>query len=184
MKRLLINKFSFLPIFLLIIFGCNEEETTAPNEENLLYETSFESNGMFSTDGWILSSESRVSNSTPSGGGNYSLEITATGPPEIYSTLKVPVKTKYSINKLTLWSKASGVTNNVYGKVILALVRNGAELQSKNIIIDTIDWRTFSIQDTFNVAAGDSFMIKLSGGMNQLLSGKTYFDLLQLQGIN
>lgn len=175
--------FYILLITTILVLGCAEEETTEPNEDNLLYETSFESNGSFSTDGWTISAASKSSNSTPPGGGSYSLEINATDPPEVFSTFRVAAKTQYSINRLEFWSKASGVSSNVYGKAVLSLVRNGAELQSSSISIDRIDWGTFTLQDTFAVAAGDSFLVKLSGGMNQLLSGKTYFDLIQLQGI-
>ena len=183
MKHKIFFNISILMIFTLVVLGCAEEESTEPNEDNLLYETSFENNGSFSTDGWSLSVSSRSSNSTPPGGGSYSLEITATDPPETYSSVKVAAKSQYTINRLTFWSKGSGVASGVYGKAILSVIRNGAQLRSKSILVDRIDWSTFSIQDTFAVAAGDSFLIQLSGGMNQLLSGKSYFDLVQLQGI-
>ena len=183
MMQKIFYKISLLVIVSLTLFACAEEETTEPNEDNLLYETSFENNGSFSTNGWSLSSSSRSSTSTPPGGGSYSLEMTATDPPEIYSSVKVAAKSQYTINQLTFWSKGSGVASGVYGKAILSVVSNGAELQSKSILIDRIDWSTFTIKDTFAIASGDSFLIKFTGGMNQLLSGKSYFDLVQLQSI-
>lgn len=183
MMQKIFYRISLLVIVSLILFACAEDETTEPNEDNLLYETSFESNGRFFSDGWSLSSLSDSSNSTPPGGGNFSLVIDASQPPEVFSSIKVAAKNQYSINRLTFWSKASGVTSNVYGKAVLSVVRNGAELRSKSILIDQINWQSFSIQDTFTVAAGDSFLIKFSGGLSQLLSGKSYFDLVQLQGI-
>ena len=183
MMQKIFYRISLLVIVSLILFACAEDETTEPNEDNLLYETSFENNGSFSSDGWSLSAHSRSSTQKPPGGGSYSLEIEATDPPEIYSSIKIAAKTQYTINRLTFWSKSSGYVSGVYGKAILSVVRNGAELQSKSILIDKIDWSTFTIQDTFAIAAGDSFLIKLTGGMNQLLSGNSYFDLVQLQGI-
>ena len=181
-QKILINLILILFISLTIL-SCTEEDTTEPNEDNLLYETSFEGNGRFDADDWSLSSLSNSSNSVPPNGGNYSMVIDASQPPEIYSYVKVPVKTNYTVNKLTFWSKASGVTSSVYGIAALSLVRNGAELRSKSVQIDQISWQEFSIQDTFSVASGDSFLIKFSGGLNQLLSGKSYFDLVQLQGV-
>ena len=177
------SKFILIVILAFLIFSCNQEETTEPTEENLLINTSFENNGRFSTDGWSLSSLSDSSNDVPPNGGNFSLVIDASQPPEVYTSIKVPVKTQYSKNRLSFWSKSSGVSSNVYGKAVLSLVRNGAELQSQSIQIDVIKWELFTLEDTFSVAEGDSFLVKFSGGLSQLLSGKTYFDLCQLQGI-
>lgn len=183
MKHIPSVKLFPLMIFAILIFRCNEEEITEPTEENLLINTSFENNGRFSADGWSLSSLSDSSNDVPPNGGNFSLVIEASQPPEVYSSIKIPVKTQYSKNRLSFWSKASGVSSNVYGKAVLSLVRNGAELQSQSIQIDVIKWELFTLEDTFSVTVGDSFLVKFSGGISQLLSGKTYFDLCQLHGI-
>jgi hypothetical protein len=177
------SKLILIVILTLLIFSCNEDEITEPTEENLLINTSFENNGRFSADGWTLSSLSDSSNDVPPNGGNFSLVIDASQPPEVYSSIKVPVKTQYSKNRLSFWSKASGVSSSVYGKAVLTLVRNGAEIQSQSIQIDVIKWQLFTLEDSFSVAEGDSFLVKFSGGISQLLSGKTYFDLCQLQGI-
>ncbi len=179
----MLNNFLFVFILLFIICSCNEEEPTAPTEENLLLNTSFEKNGKFSSDGWTLTALSDSSMDVPPGGGIYSLELNSSAPPGEYAFIKVPVKTQYTINKLTFWAKSTGVSSNIYGKAILSLIRNGSEIKSRSIQIDVIDWRSFSIQDTFNVASGDSFMVQFTAGVSQLLPGKTYFDLCQLQGI-
>jgi hypothetical protein len=179
----MLNKLLFVFILLIIICSCNEEEPTAPTEENLLLSTSFEKNGQASADGWTLPAGSDFSTSVPPNGGSYSLGLNSSSPPGDYAFIKVPVKTQYTINKLTFWAKSTGVSNNVYGKAVLSLIRNGSEIESRSIQIDVIDWRSFSIQDTFSVAAGDSFLVKLSGGISQLLPGTAYFDLCQLQGI-
>jgi hypothetical protein len=181
--------FKFLKIFLVVFvffilaLSCAEEETTAPTEENLLLSTSFEKNGVASSEGWKLPSGSMFSSDTPPDGGSYSLQLIANEPPEDFAYIKVPVKTKYTINKLSFWAKSNGVTSNIYGKAVLSLIRNGTELKTRSIQVEEIAWRSFSIQDTFNVAEGDSFLVQLSGGITQLLSAKSYFDLVQLQGI-
>ena len=182
MKFSLLKKL-FLLSALIIINACVEEDPTAPTEENLMINTSFEKNGNPSSDGWQLPTGSDFSSDVPPNGGDYSLELNATNPPEVFATIKVPVKTQYTINKLSFWAKSTGVTSNIFGKAVLSHVRNGVEIKTRSILLDQITWQTFSIQDTFNVAAGDSFLVKLSAGMTQLLAGKTYFDLCQLQGI-
>jgi len=181
--------FKFLKIFFavfvfsILVLSCAEEETTAPTEENLLINTSFENNGNFSTVGWSLPASSNSSTDVPPNGGNFSLKLQSNSPPEEFAFKEVPVKTQYSINKLTFWAKSTGVTSNIPGKAVLSLIRNKSEIKSKSILVDQITWQTFSIQDTFNLAEGDSFMVKFSGGVNQLLPAQAYFDLVQLQGI-
>lgn len=183
MNYKLLKKFFFLFTLILLFYGCVKDETTAPTEENLLINTSFEDNGKFSTAGWSIPASGDSSNDVPPNGGNFSLKLQSNAPPEVYASIKVPVKTQYSINKLTFWSKSTGVTSNIPGKAVLSLIRNQTEIKSRSISIDQISWQTFSIQDTFDVAEGDSFVVKFSGGINQLLSANAYFDLCQLQGI-
>lgn len=171
-------------LFLIVVLTSCSNDPTEPTDENTLLYTSFEKNGKFSTDGWTLPSLSDSSNDVPTGGGNFSLVLEATEPPEVYAHITVPVKTQYNNYKLTFWSKSTAVTNNVYGKAILSLVRNGSVVQSSSITVEDIVWKSYSIQDTFSVASGDSFLVQLSAGFSQLFAGKTYFDLCTLYGID
>jgi len=180
MKNKLGTKLAALILLTFFISGCTEQETTAPTVENLLLNTSFEKNGRFTSDGWSLPAQSDSSVDVPPNGGSYSLELEASQPPESYAQITVPVNTQFSNYKLTFWSKYSVIE----GKAVLSLIRNGSAIKSLSILVEDIVWKSYSIQDTFNVASGDSFMVQLTGGSSQLLTGKTYFDLCQLQGIN
>lgn len=179
MNSIELTKILALILFALFIFSCTEEETTEPTDENLLINTSFENNGRFSSDGWILPAQIDSSSDVPSGGGKYSLVLEATQPPEVYAQIKVPVKTEFNKFKLSFWSKYSVIE----GKAILSLLRGGSILKSTSITVDDIIWKNYSIQDTFNVVAGDSFMVQLTAEITQLLPGKTYFDLCKLYGL-
>ena len=180
MKHILnFRRLSYIFLALLII-GCKEEETTEPTDENTLLYSSFEKNGRFSSEGWTLPAQSDSSPDVPSGGGNFSLLLEANQPPEAYAQIKVPVKTNFNEFKLTFWSKYSVIE----GKAILSLLRNGAVIKSSSILVDDIIWKSYTIQDTFSVAAGDSFMVQLTAGISQLLPGKTYFDLCRLYRID
>jgi hypothetical protein len=174
-----ITKIFALILFALIIFSCTEKETTEPTDENLLINTSFEKNGRFSSDGWTLPAQSDSSSDVPSGGGSFSLVLEATQPPEAYAQIKVPVKTEFNEFKLTFWSKFSVIE----GKAILYLLRGGSIIKSTSITVDDIIWKSYSIQDTFSVVTGDSFMVQLTAGITQLLPGKTYFDLCKFYGV-
>jgi hypothetical protein len=181
-QRLLTRRLSYI-LFALLIFGCTEEETTEPTDENTLLYSSFEKNGRFSPDGWTLPVQSDSSPDVPAGGGNFSLVLLASNPPDT-AYIKVPVKTQFNKFKLTIWAYSTGVTSGIYGEAILSLVRNGSVIDSSSILVNLNIWKSYTIQDTFSVAAGDSFMVQLSAGISQLLPGKTYFDLCRLQGID
>lgn len=146
--------------------------------------SSFEKNGQPSSDNWSLPTDAKFSNDAPSGGGSYSLELQANAPPEIYAQIKVPVSIDFNNYSLTIWSKSTGVTNNIYGKAILSLLRNGALVQSSSISVDNIIWQSYSIRDSFNIVVGDSFMVQLTAGASQLFSGKTYFDVCKLRAVD
>src|SRR4030067_294101 len=124
-QRLLTRRLSYI-LCALLIFGCTEEETTEPTDENTLLYSSFEKNGRFSPDGWTLPVQSDSSSDVPSGGGKFSLVLEASNPPEVYAQIKVPVKTQFNEFKLTFWSKYSVIE----GMAILSLVRNGSVIKS------------------------------------------------------
>ncbi|MDZ7624927.1 MAG: hypothetical protein U5J96_10885 [Ignavibacteriaceae bacterium] len=172
-------------IFLaLLIIGCTEDEPTEPTDENTLLYSSFEKNGRFSSEGWTLPAQSDSSSDVPAGGGNFSLLLEASQPPEAFAQIKVPVKTNFNEFKLTFWAKSTGVTSGINGEAILSLIRNGSVIDSSSILVNDIIWKSYSIQDIFTVAAGDSFMVQFSAGISQLFAGKTYFDLCRLYGVD
>jgi hypothetical protein len=180
--KLFARRLSYI-LFALLIFGCTEE-TTEPTDENTLLSSSFETNGKFSADGWTLPAQYDSSTDVPTGGGNYSLVLAASSPPPDNAHIKVPVKTEFNTFKLTFWAKSTGVTSGIYGKAILSLVRNGSVIDSSSTLVNDIIWKSYSIKDTFSVAAGDSFMVQLNAGTSQLFPGKTFFDLCRLYGID
>ncbi|MCU0331829.1 MAG: hypothetical protein MUE93_00500 [Ignavibacteriaceae bacterium] len=182
MKHILNARRLTFILFALLISSCTEE-TTEPTDENTLLYTSFEKNGMFSADGWKLPAQYESSTDVPAGGGNFSLVLSASNPPDT-AYIKVPVKTQFNKFKLTIWAYSTGVTSGINGEVILSLVRNGSVNKALNISVDDIIWKSYTIQDTFSVASGDSFMVQLTAGVSQLFPGKTYFDLCRLYGID
>ena len=180
-----LRSFVAITLFLLtLIWSCsNNENSVNPPNSTTLFSTSFEENGFFSAEGWSLPLNSDSSTDIPQNGGKYSLLLNSTSPPEEYAEVILPVMTQLNDYKLSFWAKSSGVTNDVYGKAVLALVRNGSVVKSQSLTIDNISWQSYSIEDTFTVAEDDSLLIQLSAGINQLIPGKTYFDLCKLEAI-
>ncbi len=165
-------------LFVIVFFGCNQEENPSnPPEGILFFSTTFENNGQPSSDGWTIPSQSKFAIDSPSGGGTYSLSLEANWGSELYAERKSAVMTQYKKYNLTFWSKYS----TVKGKAILSLIRDGSVIAERSIQVDEIVWRSYSITDTFSVAAGDSFLVRITGGITQLLPAETNFDLCKLE---
>lgn len=181
--KLIARRLTFI-LFALLISACTEDDPTEPNDENTLLYTSFEKNGIFSADGWKLPTQHESSTDVPAGGGNFSLVLSASNPPDT-AYIKVPVKTQFNKFKFTIWAYSTGVTSGINGEAFLLLIRNGSTVKSSSILIDDIIWKSYTIQDTFSVASGDSFMVQLTAGVSPgFFPGKTYFDLCRLYGID
>ena len=184
MKNKLVGFIAATFFLIIFIISCsNNENSVNPPNSTTLFSSSFEENGFFSAEGWVLPFNSDSSTDIPQDGGKYSLLLNSTSPPEEYAEIKIPVMTQFNDYKLSLYAKSAGVTNGIYGKVILSLVRSDSVVKSQSVTIDNISWRIYSIEDTFTVAENDSLMIQLSAGASQLFPGKTYFDLCKLEAI-
>ena len=183
MKHILIARPLTFILFVLLISACTEDDPTEPTDGNTLLYTSFEKNGNFSSDGWKLPAQYDSSSDVPAGGGNFSLVLESNTPPDT-AYIKVPVKTEFNNYKFTFWAKSTAVTSSTIGRAILSLVRNDSVIKSASILVDDIIWKNYTIQDTFSVAAGDSFIVQLTAGITGSFSGKTYFDLCTLYGVD
>jgi hypothetical protein len=184
MKYKLVSLFALIILFAMLTSSCTKEENSVnPPSGIAILNTSFEKNGFFSAEGWTLPSNSDSSSDVPVNGGSYSLVLKSVSPPQVFAEIKVPVLSQYNNYILSFWSKSTGVSSGVYGKAILSLLRNGSTIDSVSIIVQDINWYDYTISDSFSVAAGDSFLVQLSGGTSELLPGKTYFDLCTLEAV-
>jgi hypothetical protein len=181
MKYELISLFTIFILFALLTSRCTKEENSVnPPSGIAILNTSFEKNGFFSAEGWALPSNSDSSTDAPTEGGKYSLVLESNWGPELYAEIKVPVLTQYNNYKLSFWSKSTG---GVDGRAVLSLLRNGSTIKSQSTTINNSTWRSYTVSDTFSVAQGDSFLVQLSAGINQLFTGYTYFDLCTLEAV-
>ena len=179
---------SKLPLILLLIVivtqSCKKSNNTdgtitGPTESgNLISNSSFESNGIASFQGWWVSDTSvvRFSNDVPQNGGNWSILIeTIWGPPARVQTT-VALEQGTFAYRLSTWAKKVVIG----GKVSLIF----KDTIRKSLEISNTGWTEYNITDTLTAVAGDSIVIELAGGFSQLLTGMTYFDNCQFERLN
>jgi hypothetical protein len=162
------------------IYRCKDSGGTIvgpPSGGNLIANSSFESNGTPSLQGWqvIDTSVVRFSTDTPPDGGAWSIYIeTVWGQARIQTAVALPEGTHHY--KLSTWAKRQGVG----GKI--SLIFNKAI--RKSLTITDATWTVYTFNDTLTTVRGDSVVVELAGGSSQLFSGETYFDICKFERLD
>jgi hypothetical protein len=164
--------------------GCSKDNSGGGNAgDTISYirNYSFEYNNLPSLDDWRSEQGMALlmSNSTPPGGGTWSVILETSWDPNNYlkSTVVAPqgnVRLLYS-----LWAKAEGLGGAAEFYVIH---EDSVEVRTRFNVTDTT-WTQHIALDTLSFVSGDSIGVKISGAMNQLITGKTWFDLVKIQKI-
>jgi len=173
--------------FLLIISGCSKEVNTVvgaddkTGNQNIIFASSFESNGVASWDGWINPGPPtvKIANEAPVSGGKYSIFLKAKDAGAIvYKT--IPANTGTHKYTLTFWAKATEDP----GLLDLYLKSGAKKVNSKRSIINSESWAEYKIDTEFTSVQGDSIVIYLSGSSFTVPQGFTYFDNVVLRLTN
>ena len=173
----------WLPIlFILVYTACSDEDhPVIPPPEKVLINTSFEKNGQPSDDGWRINSglTNNFSTDVPDSGGSYSLVLEA-GWNGGTAEIQVPALTQYSNYQLSFYSKY----RQFEGRAFLSQIRGGNVVSESSISIDDTTWNAYSLSANFSLMEGDSLKVILYGGLTQLISGETHFDLCKLEAVD
>jgi hypothetical protein len=188
MKKIIMSMVSII-CCAIIFMGCTKESSLSPNiYENMLKNSSFELNGTCSYGYWNpnfeLDSELRIlpfefSSDIPAGGGTCSIVMFPNWGPPITLSQTVPAIIGSNSYSLSFWAKKNGVG----GKTMLYLKHQDSLIFENSMDVKDTVWKNYQIFDNITAEAGDSIMISLSGGFSQLLTGKTYFDLIDLHKV-
>lgn len=172
----------FSLVLILTLPSCKSQSPTTVNTgTTILLNSSFETAGSASSDGWTISSPPMGSFSTdvPPNGGMYSIFLVASNPGGSAS-IKVALPLGAHIFRFSLWAKTAGII----GRADLQFVpTNGQLILSKRIDIPDTTWREYSIDDTLTAQIGDSLKVLLSSRFAEVLIAKTYFDVCKLEEI-
>lgn len=154
-------------------------------DENLLVNSSFETLGMPSLNGWFVSDTSEVhfAEEAPPSGGCWSVAINPGWVPTMYSistTIAAPEGShRY---ELSFWTKSW----DTWGMARIILKRPDTLAVRKYTAFSDTTWSTYSLVDTLSTDQGDSLVIELSGGMEEVSTvwSKTFYDLVRLEKLD
>jgi hypothetical protein len=164
--------------------GCSKDNSGGGSSgDTLSYirNYSFEYNSLPSLDDWKSDQALAInmSNSTPPGGGTWSVMLETSWNPMYYlkSTVVAPQGNVHLL--YSFWAKAEGVGGNAEFYVIH---QDSLDVRIVFNVTDTT-WTQHSALDTLTLVSGDSIGVRISGAVNQLLTGKTWFDLVKIRKI-
>lgn len=155
----------------------NEEESSG----NLLLNPSFESNGTPSLEHWSVQDTSlvRFSPDVPPGGGSFSVSIEANWGPSGFVRTAVPVPAGAHRCRLSWWGKKTG---QIYGGANLGIQKSDTLILFPKVSYTSDStWTEYSSLDTITTEAGDELVVTFFGGVSQMQTGTTYFDLCSLE---
>lgn len=180
-----------LSIPALLFTGCKSDNsvTNPPLEENLIANSSFESNSSPSLTGWIPNSTDtffiHFSSDVPFGGGLYSLWLRNewSFPGSIIYPISPPAGThRY---QLSAWAKAVRSSNlPASGEMAILIRRAGVDSVRKSYWFTDSTWTSASLLDTVTTASTDTLLVWLRGNPGQFNSGYVLFDLCKLIKLN
>ena len=185
MKQKVIVLLAAFSVFV-VFCSCEKSSQTvvgpSPSGTNLLRNSSFESNGSPSLQGWWVmdSSDVQFVQDTPSGGGSWSIKLESVWGlppfvPFVRSTIASPPGTHQY--RFSLWAKVIGVG----GSAFFMVKTPDTLITRRSIMIADTAWTSYSVLDTLTTDAGDSLLVVLSGGFSHLLPGQTFYDLCSLE---
>ncbi len=178
-----------LAVFLLNACRSDDTITNPPTTDNIITNSSFESGGTPSLQGWNLNTTDSTminySTDAPSGGGITSIKLKDVWsfPGTItYSLLANPGTHRY---RLTVSGKAiKNASLPAGGEILLMKSDAGTWSTRKFLQFSTLTWTTGSLLDTLTSGASDTIKIMLRGNIDQFSDGYILFDLCKLEQLD
>ena len=169
------------------INGCDKlgDAVVSPQaSNNLIANSSFESNSNFSLQDWniVLSAGSIDSaRDAAPGGGTWSVMIHDVGgfPPVGHIRFTAPAPMGTHVYRFSLWAKYFRDA----GSASLSLKRPDTLYDLRSIRFSDTLWTLYGSIDTVTTSAGDSIRVTLGGGLG-IVGAKTFYDLCNLEVLN
>lgn len=175
-------KILFAALFIFIL-SCGKKNSSLP-----LINFSFELSGVGSVAGWYHFCDSSAAipvynNSTPPGGGAWSLSLQANNPPSCYARKYFTGQNGTNIYRLKGWIKDVSSTGSPLIKI--GKYNSGIYTQMKLAISPgtSTNWMSYELYDTITTISTDTIAVEVSGGFHSI-GGTGLFDLITLEKID
>ncbi len=166
------------------ISGCSKSsDVTTPIQSHdsvVVFQTSFEANGIPSLQGWIPTDTLlvRFSTQVPIDGGSYSLQIVGLRRRTNWVVESIPATRGTNFVRMSFWARRTGQATPY---VVLGLKRGEGIIAAHGIpVIDTA-WTSYAMDDTLAAEQGDSLWVKIDGGSGESWDGTSFYDLIALK---
>ena len=186
-------------IFSIIFFGilfysCKKSGDTIvdpPKDNNLIANSSFESNGNPSLEGWRVywpgTALVQTVQDAPPGGGSWSVAIqngAIMSNNQVEYHIATPATGRHAYRLSFLGKYTSGNRLLLSCQIGEISLHRGNTMYSDSkwaVKMDTTFWKLYSVIDTLDTRTGDSLVVRLAGCMEGSPSATTYFDLCRLE---
>ena len=185
-----LNSFYLILIFINVLLyepiNCNSSLIEPPIDNNLLTNGSFEINNIPTLNGWQFGNKqlANLVNEAPSGGGNWSLQLTSDWAPTTGYVYTPVLNVKSGdIVRLSAYVRAYGKFG---GRGIIGLYAGSKLLPGYMKSASSIDtlWNRISVIDTLNLTPGDTLWVILSSPITEIIPFQQLFDLVKLEKIS
>lgn len=178
-------------ILIVVGFGCKDNGTGPTTIINLIPNSTFESNGIPSLNGWYEWNESDTSivdfsSDVPSGGGGFSVRFQARqyAPcPNNSVYAKVTTSSGNHRYRLSVYGKRNGVG----GSISVYVGYPPCEVDHDHFvtvpITDTV-WTLYSFSDTLRTVSTDTIYVLLFGGGTEITDGTTFFNTCKFEKLD
>lgn len=174
-------------LFVVCAMAC-KNDVSGPNGggSNLIQNPSFEAGDNPTFAYWNLNDTlfdtiQHFSEDVPLLGGNWSLGVIADGyPSEGFARYYITGESIRSVYHLTVWAKALSGWNQ--GSIALGTLSQGQWHVDKQIAVTSGNWEMYTLEDTVRLFATDTFVVHLSAGSTEVISGgRVLFDEVKLE---
>ena len=163
--------------------------------QNLILNTSFESNGIFECQDWFDGCDEEITyicdsiiplpycgayyiDDTPTGGGSWGIYLSSSMlPPQGEVRTYITGLSNTYVYELKAWMKTNDQSS---GTIALGMLSQGQFTESMKVTDQSISWTQYTITDTLTTSVSDTIAIQLLAGYGTTDIGQAYFDLIEL----
>jgi hypothetical protein len=171
-----------------VMTGCGEAEPSLqdrPEGRNLVENSSFETNGQPTLEGWQVQNRSLTSlvEEAPPGGGQWSLKLEADwAPPTGYVAALIPDAQDGDTFQLSAYARATSPSGGAAVGLVVGKSFEYSERRDESFTSTTdVEWRQLSVVETLSLREGEYAWVVLSAPPTEVAPRSGLFDLVTVE---